>query len=325
MASDLTEEGLIADLLAACPTLPPPDGPGDDAALLSASPRVITTDILIESTHFLRAHPMAWLGWKALMVNLSDVSAMGAHPEAFLVSVAIPDDLPRPAWQGLCAGLGEAARAAQVHVVGGDTVRSPGPLCLTITAWGRAPQRLLRRSGGRPGDILMTTGPVGRSGLGLARWLRSPDSRGPWSHPLPLALLEDPAIRWHLRPEPPLWAGPLAAELGASAAMDLSDGLATDLPRLARASGVALRVDLDALPSDPAAPTSPLERAASGEDYGLVILAPPEVAVRLAARGFHSIGLALEPSTSPAVHWHLEGRALGPLSPSFAHFGEVRP
>ncbi len=322
---DLSEDWLIETLLASCPTRPLPEGPGDDAAFLSASPRVITTDVLIESTHFLRAHPPEWLGWKALMVNLSDVAAMGATPESFLVSVAVPDDLPASTWARLCEGLGEAARISNVAVVGGDTVRSPGPLCLTITAWGKAEARLLTRSGGKTGDVLMTTGPIGRSGLGLSRWLGSEASSLSWEAALPETLLEDPAIRWHLRPEPPLWAGPLALSLGATAGMDLSDGLATDLPRLARASALDLDVDLDLLPADPHAPLSALARAASGEDYGLVILAPRASVDRLSALGFVALGKASPSSGAPSVRWHHEGRELPRLAPSFTHFGESLP
>lgn len=337
MTPPISEDGLIATCLARVPGRPAPLGAGDDCATLppTASTRVITTDALIEGTHFLRSHPAEALGYKALAVNLSDVAAMGARPEAFLLSAAVPPDLP-PAWfEAFCDGLAACAVAAHVYIAGGDTVRSPGPLSLSITAWGLA-DRVLTRAGGRPGDLLCVAGPIGRSGLGLMRWLAradapestaaSPGTTAPAPFgPLHLgpSELADPCLLHHLRPEPPLWAGPLAATLGATAAMDLSDGLATDLPRLARASHLALVVDLDALPPDPAlGGLDPATRAASGEDFGLVALAPPGAASALVERGFTLIGRAEErraPSGSDVV-WRLQGRELPALVPSFSHF-----
>jgi thiamine-monophosphate kinase len=304
-----SESGLIAALLARVPHRTGNTGPGDDAAVLppARGERVITTDALIEGTHFLRTHPPEALGYKALAVNLSDVAAMGATPEAFLISAALPT-LPDGWWEAFCEGLGACARESGVVVAGGDTVRSLGPVALTITAWGVA-RNLLERSAGQPGDTLMVVGPIGRSGVGFDRWL---------AHQV---VDDDPCLMHHLRPSPPLWAGPLAADLGVRCGMDLSDGLATDLPRLAVASGLAIEVELDALPADPALTAGPIQRAQSGEDYGLVTLVPPRLVAELAARGFSAIGRAATPGArAPGVIWRLAGVELGPLTPTFGHF-----
>lgn len=304
-----SESGLIAALLSRVPHRRGHEGPGDDAAVLPPrGQRVITTDALIEGTHFLRAHPPEALGYKALAVNLSDVAAMGATPEAFVISVALPT-LPDGWWDAFCDGLGACAREADVVVVGGDTVRSPAGIAITITAWGLG-DALLTRDAGRPGDTLMVAGVVGRSGVGLDRWLAQTDID--W---------DDPCLMHHLRPQPPLWAGPLAVSLGVRCGMDLSDGLATDLPRLALKSDLVLEIDLDALPPDPALTIDPIRRARTGEDYGLAILAPSSLVPRLKSHGFAPIGRAHPVgSTQARVIWRLAGRELGPLAPSFGHF-----
>ena len=328
MTSTLTEEGLITTVLALVPSRPPPYGAGDDAAVMTqtSGQRVITTDALIEGTHFVRAHPAEALGYKALAVNLSDVAAMGATPEAFLLSAALPADVPGRWWEAFCSGLGACARDAGVYIAGGDTVKSPGPVSLSITAWG-ASARVLRRTDGRPGDLVFVAGVIGRSGLGLERWLAVAGGATEWG-PDELApeVGADACLRHHLRPTPPLWAGPFAAEVGANAAMDLSDGLATDLPRLARASGLALMIELDRLPDDPAVGAlSPAQRAATGEDYGLVVLAPPSCSAALMERGFVLIGRADEgPDRRHGVIWRLDGVEQPAPTPSFAHFEMAR-
>lgn len=312
----MTEDGLIRAILAAVPHAAAPLGPGDDAAVLPAAVdgvgRVITTDALIEGTHFLRAHPPEALGWKSLAVNLSDVAAMGAVPEAFTLALGAPAGLADAWLEGFAAGLGACARASGVVIAGGDTVRSPGPIVVSITAWGRLTGPPLTRSGGRSGDVLMVVGSIGRAGLGLERWLSGQPNVAP-------DVLADACLAAQLRPEPPLWAGPFAAASGAHAGMDLSDGLATDVPRLAIASGVEIVVELDRLPADAALGDMPARaRAAHGEDYGLVVLVPPERAEALAARGFVALGFARD--GAPGVIWREAGRAVEPVRPAFAHF-----
>ncbi|MEZ4265148.1 MAG: thiamine-phosphate kinase [Myxococcota bacterium] len=314
------EAALIEAMKARVPHLPSPDGPGDDGAIVGAGPaRALTTDALIEGVHFLRAHPMGWLGHKALAVNLSDLAAMGASPEAFTVSAAVPGAMPFAAWEALSDGMGELARASGCVLAGGDVVRSPGPLMLNITAWGPlAGPRPLTRTGGEPGDLVMVAGPIGRSGAGLTEWLALTSPAADWSS-APLAA-PSTALRAHLRPDPPLAAGPFALHAGAHAAMDLSDGLAIDLPRLARASGVHLVVDLDALPADPALPdASPDARVCGGEDYSLVALVSPDRASQFVDYGFAAIGHATAPAATP-VSYLRAGRPTQLLTRPFIHF-----
>jgi len=332
--ADLSEQDLIAIVLHACPTLPSPSGPGDDGAVLAATTnaRVITTDALVEGTHFLRAHPPRSLGWKALAVNLSDVAAMGAVPESFVLSLALPPDLPLAYFHAFAQGLGAYARMHEVHLVGGDTVRTHGPLTVNITAWGELSpaipmSRPLLRSGGNPGDLVMVAGPIGRAGHGLDMWLATQRATpATWASPdvIPhdVNLLEQ-----HLQPTPPLWAGPWAVAHGASAGMDLSDGLATDLPRLAAASDLTLEIDLDRLPADDLlGDLDPRVRAADGEDYSLVVLVPPAHAAAFSTQGFVAIGRASTSRSNEAlpaatrVIWRLAGQVVPPVSPTFSHF-----
>ncbi|MCC6620103.1 MAG: thiamine-phosphate kinase [Deltaproteobacteria bacterium] len=313
----MSEDEIIATIVAAVPHAPPPAGPGDDAAILAPGPaRALTTDALVEGTHFVRGHPPEALGWKALAVNLSDVAAMGATPEAFTLALALPPGLDEGWVRAFAAGLGACARGAGVSIAGGDTVRGER-VVISITAWGTLAGPPLRRAGGKPGDVLLVRGDVGRSGVGLARWLADPRPER--------KDLDDPVLAAHLRPEPPLDAGPLAARAGASAGLDLSDGLATDLPRLARASQVDLVVDLDRLPADPLlADVDARARAATGEDYGLAVLAPPDVAAALEGAGFVRIGHARAPDRlgpdAGRVIWRERGLEVAPVRPAFAHF-----
>jgi thiamine-monophosphate kinase len=319
-----SEDELIAVICAACPHPAPPAGPGDDAAILQDSPgrRVLTCDALIEGTHFLRAHPPWALGFKTLMVNLSDLAAMGAVSEAFVLTVGLPRDVPLLWWRRFAEGLGDAARAAGVVLAGGDTVRSDCGIALSVTAWGRLAGALaLTRAGGLGGDRLLVKGQVGRSGLGLERWRAGAAAVDRW--PEEGAWRGDRCVEHHLAPELPLEAGPWALEHGAHAGMDCSDGLTTDLPRLAAASGVRLVVDLADLPDDPAcAGFAPQARASAGEDYGLLVLVPPAREGAFLAYGFHALGRAAEPSEAgPEVTWLRAGEPQDPAGwPRFEHF-----
>jgi thiamine-monophosphate kinase len=191
---------------------------------------------------------------------------------------------------------------------------------LSLTAWGRlGPAGPLTRSGGRPGDGLWVHGAVGRSAVGLARWLATPHPAG-WAAP-GAAEPADPCLRAHLRPAPDLRAGPAALAAGASAGMDLSDGLAVDLERLARASRVSLVVDLARLPADEALVDVPADvRVAGGEDYGLVVLAPEGAAAALAAAGFVAMGRAEAPA-GPLVRFTEGDQAVTLAGVPFDHFG----
>jgi thiamine-monophosphate kinase len=252
-------------------------GIGDDAAAWTAthgSLVVATTDMLVEGVHF----RLDWtsphdLGWKALAVNLSDLAAMGASPGRALVSVAL---LPGQTAlvEEMYEGIGELARLTGTHVVGGDTVRTSGPLVVNVALIGEAePGRLLRRDGALPGDLLVLTGTVGASAAGLALLLE--DDRDRLSRPE-----AGPLLAAHHRPTPRLAEGRALAAAGLRCAIDVSDGVASEAWHLARASGVAIRLDTDRLPLDAAAVVLFGEAQArrfavsGGEDYQLLFTVP---------------------------------------------------
>jgi len=292
-----------------------PEGPGDDAAVHEGS--VSTVDLMIEGVHFTRAHPPLWLGAKLLAVNISDVGAMAAKPSRFVLSAALPEETPEGWWNALSDGIGELAERVGVALVGGDVTRSPGAIMLGITAWGALEGRPpLLRSGGQPGDLLMLHSPqgIGRSHCGLNEWLTR--DVGGWGSTPP----DNPSVclEAHLNPKTSWNVGPWAGDNGARAAMDCSDGLVADLPRLAAASDVRLLVDLDALPPDEhCRGMDELERASGGEDYGLLVLVPPLLRARFEGAGFIVLGHAHD---GHGVHWSKGGVPVDPGAPSFDHF-----
>jgi thiamine-monophosphate kinase len=207
-------------------------GPGDDAAVVAATDNrvVVSTDLLVDGRHFRRdwSGPTD-VGHRAAAANLADIAAMGAVPTAIVVGLAAPADLPVEWAEKLADGLAAECALTGASVVGGDTVASP-TLTIAVTALGDlrgvAP---VTRSGARPGDVLALAGRVGWAAAGytvLSRGFRSPGT-----------LVE--AFR---RPRPPYASGPAAARLGATAMIDVSDGLVADLGHLAAAGGVAIDV-----------------------------------------------------------------------------------
>ncbi|MGZ6273601.1 MAG: thiamine-phosphate kinase [Candidatus Limnocylindrales bacterium] len=271
--SGLGEFDLI-DALAA--RLDPPEdglGIGDDAAVWRPGPGsvvVATTDMLVEGVHF----RLDWtsprdLGWKALAVSLSDLAAMGARPGRGLVSVALMPGQTELV-EELYEGLSELARLTGARIVGGDTVRSSGPLVVDVAMLGEAyPEQLLRRDGAHSGDLLALTGTVGAAAAGLDLLLR--DDRQSLQRPEAARLLA--ALH---RPEARLAAGAALAALGLKCAIDVSDGVASEAWHVARASRVAVEIDVDRLPLAPEA-VALLGRSkardlalSGGEDYQLL-------------------------------------------------------
>lgn len=227
-------------------------GIGDDAALLAAPDgRVVaSTDLLVEGRHFRRdwSSPRE-IGGKAAAQNLADIAAMGAVNTALLVALAVPGTLPARWPLELADGLAAEAARAGAGIVGGDTARADSVL-LSVTALGDLAGRLpVLRSGAAAGDVIAVAGPLGRSAAGLA--LLSAGFTGTSDA---LAGL----VAAHRRPSPPYQAGPEAAALGATAMIDVSDGLLADLGHVADASGVALDLDRSALVAG-----GPLEEAAA--------------------------------------------------------------
>lgn len=268
-AAHADEDALVARL-AELVDVPSPDvlqGIGDDAALL-APDLAWTVDTQVEGVHFDRATSSpADVGWKALAVGLSDLAAAGATPVAALVSVILgPGDDAE--LEAIYAGLGACARTYGCPIAGGDVARGHG-LALSVSVAGRT-NRQPGRGGARPGDLIAVTGALGASAAGLAVLRDSTLGALPGA--------EDCVAR-HRRPHPRLDEGARLAP-HVRAMMDVSDGLATDLRRIARRSAVALVVDLDALPvhGDVRGIASALGvepgvlAATGGEDYELAVV-----------------------------------------------------
>jgi thiamine-monophosphate kinase len=252
-------------------------GIGDDAAAIAPDRNteiVVTTDGLVEDVHFRRA----WTSWhdvghKALAVNLSDLAAMGARPRACLLTLAMPPDLAVADVDDLVDGLVRLAGPSQAPLVGGNVTRSPGPVMVDVTAIGACHRRkLLRRSGGRPGDGLYLTGTLGAAAAGLAIRQAGLQADG-------LTEDERQCLERLDRPHPRLRMGTIVARSrAATAAIDLSDGLATAVIQLAAASGVGAILDAASLPVAPGARrwsartgADPVALALSGgEDYELL-------------------------------------------------------
>lgn len=250
---------------------PPPPGQhwiGDDAAVLEDG-LLFTTDVLVEAVHF----DLDWCtpedaGWKALVVNLSDIAAMGGSPTAAVVSLVVRDDAPTIP-DRVMDGLAAAAETFGCPLVGGDTSIGPN-LVIAVAVLGRAhPVGPVLRSGARPGDAIFVTGELGGAGAALEQ--------------LEAGEANPSRIERLRRPAPRLDEGAAAAAAGATAMIDLSDGLATDLDHLCSASGCTAVIDEDAIPR-PAGVD--LETALlSGDDYELLFTAPPGIRDRLDRSG----------------------------------------
>ena len=266
-------------------------GPGDDAAVVAVSDgRVVaSTDLLLEGRHFRRDWSSAYdVGRKAAAQNLADMAAMGAVPTALLVGLAAPGDLPLAWARDLAAGLADECAPLGASVAGGDTTRGE-TLMVAVTALGdlrgRAP---VTRSGAHAGDVLALAGELGWSACGLDFLRRARADEAP-----------DEALSRHRAPRPPYAAGPQAAEAGASAMLDVSDGLLADAGHIARESGVALDLDREwvetAVPARLRAAgellgVDPLEWVLTGgEDHALVACFPAGVPL---PEGWRAIGRA---------------------------------
>ena len=253
-------------------------GIGDDAAVWQPSPGeqvVVTTDSLIEDVHF-RRDWTDWesLGHKSLAVNVSDLAAMGATPRLAVISLGLDGSEHVSDLQAFYKGLGALARRHDMAIAGGDIVRSPRGFVVHVTALGETRgRRVLTRSGANAGDLIGVTGTLGASAAGLQ--LLELDAEDPRRR----AATAGQLIEAHLRPEPRVAVGAMLLEQGATAAMDLSDGLLGDLPKILAASRVAARVDEAAIPVAASVrtlfPGGWVEMALrGGEDYELLFTAP---------------------------------------------------
>jgi thiamine-monophosphate kinase len=268
-------------------------GIGDDAAAVqpAAGLTLVTTDCMVEGVHFTREWaPPVLVGRKALSINLSDIGAMAGAARHALVSLCLPPDLPVAFVDGLYDGLLERTAEANVSLIGGNVAATPGPVVIDITLIGYG-ETLLRRGGARPGDKIVVTGGLGAAAAGLlllrqgARLTEEGQlaATGIWTDSSREAVIR--CLRAQLDPTPPLAIGrALAEDEMARAAIDLSDGLSSDLRRICEESGVGARVLADLVPVDASAQA--LARAQGGdafalalhggEDYQLLVAVPPD-------------------------------------------------
>jgi thiamine-monophosphate kinase len=253
----LGEDAVVALLCKGLPLGPQVRaGAGDDCAVIGDAEaewwQLLKTDAVVEGVHFTAGQKAERVGWKALCRAISDIAAMGGIPECAMITVALPGETAVGWVKQLYAGLRKAARRYEVSIVGGETVRSLGGIFINVALTGRVErQRCVLRSGGRPEDVLFVTGRLGGSKAGKHLDFTPRLAEARW-------LVE------RARP---------------TAMMDLSDGLGTDLPRLARASGCGYELNIKAVPRTRGYTVE--QALGDGEDFELLLAVPPEHAVNL--------------------------------------------
>jgi thiamine-monophosphate kinase len=286
-------------------------GIGDDAAIWSPTTGeslVITTDSLVEGVHF-RLDWTDWrsLGHKSLAVNLSDLAAMGARPRIALISLGLTGGEQVAVLEDLYRGIDALAAPHGVLIAGGDIVSSPEDVAIHVTVLGETRSgQALQRSGAQIGDLVCVSGTLGASAAGYHLLREGEDG------PRAGATTADLLLAAHLRPQPRIALGKVLLESGATSAMDLSDGLFGDLPKMLDLSGVGARIELPKLPVAPAIralfPDEWLEFATrGGEDYELLFTLPPDrfESVRQAAETIDAtitaIGEIIERGEGPLI------------------------
>lgn len=259
----------------------------DDAGIVAPPPGfeiVVTTDMVARGVHFLDDPPDT-IARKALRVNLSDLAAKGATPLGYVLSIGLQPDIDEAWLAAFAEGLRDDQRHFAIQLLGGDTIAVPDRTVISVTAFGVVPKgRMVRRSGGRPGDRLYVSGAIGGSAAGLALLTKE---EGPWS-----VLTEterDALIRRYRVPEPRTALAPTLIEL-ASAAIDVSDGLVGDCDKICAASGCSAVIEADRVPLAP----------------GLVGSGEPELVARLLTAGEDFEILAAVPADKRAA---FEGKA----------------
>lgn len=324
----VSERDLISRYLAPLADPQSSFGLRDDAAWLRAGLErglVVTTDALVAGVHFFEEDAPGAVAFKALAVNVSDLAAKGADPHAYLLTLALPD-APTHGWaREFADGLAQAQKAFGISLIGGDTVKARGAWWLSVTAFGQPGERgMVQRGTARAGDWLYASGTLGDAALGLrlrqdaAAYHLSDDQR-------------EMLLHRYLMPQPRLGLIPALREC-ASAAMDISDGLAIDLGRMCAASGVSAAVETVHLPLSEAAAHILGEDAATldtiitgGDDYEILATVPPGSAAqyeRLAAAAqirVTRIGTITD-GASPPVFLDHAGEPLHLRSPGFEHF-----
>jgi thiamine-monophosphate kinase len=276
------EDRLIARYFAPLATDPGALGLSDDAAFVKPPPGcdlVMTVDAIVGGVHFFNDDPAQTIAAKAMRVNLSDLAAKGAKPLGFLVSLALPKEIDDNWLAGFARGLREDAAQFKCPLYGGDTVHTPGPLMVSVSMLGAVPEgKMVRRFGARPGDKVFVTGSIGDAALGLQ--LRNGIGAN-WN----LTELEHEFLALRYLLPQPRNALAEAVRYNASAAMDVSDGLAGDLAKLCRVSGVAAEIEAARVPLSDAAKAVLLadpgafETALTGGDDYEILCTVPEAKV----------------------------------------------
>jgi thiamine-monophosphate kinase len=325
------EDRLIATYFRPIATHPGAFGLADDAAAIAPPPGcdlVLTTDGVIGGVHFFPDDPADTVARKALRINLSDLAAKGATPLGFLLSIGLPAGLP-PDWlKSFAQGLRDDAARYQCPLLGGDTDRSPGAITVYVAALGTVPHgTMVRRAGAREGDLVMVTGTIGDAALGLVL-RKDPAAAARWK-------LDEP-MREHLlsRYRLPQPRNVIAEALRrhASAALDVSDGLAGDLGKLCRASGVGAAVAVERVPLSPAAravlaaePGAIETILTGGDDFEVVAAVSGDHVDDLRAAAAEA-GVALTEIGVVVAGAHearfvgADGKALAFKRPSYSHF-----
>jgi thiamine-monophosphate kinase len=327
MTARPSEDDLIARFFA---PIAAPEGLGlkDDAALLQAQSGdlVLTKDALVAGVHFFADDPPGAIARKAMRVNLSDLAAKGADPVGFLLALALPSDWTAEWLAAFAEGLGADAKIYSCPLFGGDTVKTPGPLMVSITALGRvASGRMARRAGVQVGDRLYVTGTIGDAALGLALRLGASSLSGLDAESR--AFLLDR----YLLPRP---RNALASSMRefAHGGMDVSDGFVGDLTKMLRVSGVTGRIDLRLLPLSPAAEAAlALDHAlfekiaTGGDDYEiLAAVGPAEAAAFERSAADAGVAIAAIGETfageGPPIFLGRDGSQSAFSTGSFSHF-----
>ncbi|ADG81594.1 thiamine-phosphate kinase [Thermincola potens] len=273
-------------------------GIGDDTAVFRPGEGkwlLMTTDMLVEGIHF-SGHFASYeqIGWKAVVVNVSDIAAMGGIPACATVSIGIPPQLELEAVEEIYRGMRKAARTYELNIVGGDTVKCPPLLVINVTLVGEADEgKVIYRSGAAPGDIICVTGPLGGSAAGLQlllnRDLECPEEA------------RREALSFHLEPQARVKEGLLLSREGLATSMnDISDGLASELHEISQASNTGFVIDYDLIPIADATKavaksygTDPVHWALyGGEDFELVFTVKPR-ALEKVERLFAKCGFSL--------------------------------
>ena len=328
-ADESAEERLIARYFRPLATVPGALRLADDAAVIAPPPDsdiVVTTDGVIAGVHFFPDDPPGSIARKALRMNLSDLAAKGAKPMGFVISIALPVGTDAAFLAAFAAELGEDAARYGCPLYGGDTDHTPGPLSVSITAFGTVPHgRMVQRSTAKAGDRIIVTGTIGDASLGV-KLRRDRGLAKSWRLDEAMSVELE---RRYLLPKP---RNALAEAVlqHATAAMDVSDGLAGDLGKLCRASSVAAEIDVSRVPLSAAARAALAADPAlietvltGGDDYEIVLTLAPEkfAALRTAAQ---AVGVSVaeigEVKAGDGARFMHAGKTLAFTQPSYSHF-----